>query len=76
LKKYVSKINGEIKGIIMYNSELSLFQRGSESIWTDEHISKSMLDAHLDETNDAASRKPENRIKIINWINRPLRKLT
>jgi SAM-dependent methyltransferase len=53
----------------MYNSELSLFQRSSESIWTDEHISKSLLDAHLDETNDAASRKPENRIKIINWIN-------
>jgi 2-polyprenyl-3-methyl-5-hydroxy-6-metoxy-1,4-benzoquinol methylase len=28
------------------------------------------LDAHLDESNDAASRKPERRVDIVNWINK------
>jgi len=57
----------------MYNNELKLFQRSNESIWTDEHISKSMLDAHLDETHDAASRKYEKRINIVNWVNNKIR---
>jgi predicted TPR repeat methyltransferase len=52
----------------MYNNELQLFQRSNEAIWTDEYISKSLLDAHLDEVHDAASRKSEKRINILNWI--------
>ncbi|MDR2569609.1 MAG: class I SAM-dependent methyltransferase [Oscillospiraceae bacterium] len=54
----------------MYSNELKLFQRGRDLIWTDEHISKSLLDAHIDESNDAASRRYENRIDIVNWINK------
>ena len=53
----------------MYNNELTLNQRSNESIWTDEHISKSLLEAQLDESTDAASRKPSNRRDIVNWIN-------
>lgn len=53
----------------MYNKELELFQRNNESIWTDEHIRKSLLKAHLDENNDGASRKRDKRCKIIKWIN-------
>ena len=53
----------------MYNIELMLNQRSNESIWTDEHIRKSLLGAQLDESTDAASRKPSNRRDIINWIN-------
>jgi len=53
----------------MYNNELKLFQTSVNKLWTDEHISKSMLDAHLNETHDGASRKQEKRLKIINWIN-------
>ena len=53
----------------MYDNELKLFQRSKEAIWTDEYISKSLLNAHIDETNDAASRKSEKRANIINWIN-------
>jgi SAM-dependent methyltransferase len=53
----------------MYNNELNLFQKSANIIWTDDHISKSMLEFHLDETNDAASRMKEKRGKIINWIN-------
>jgi len=53
----------------MYDNELKLFQRSNETIWTDEHISKSLLDAHLDEAHDAASRKYDKRTNIVNWIN-------
>jgi 2-polyprenyl-3-methyl-5-hydroxy-6-metoxy-1,4-benzoquinol methylase len=53
----------------MYNDELKLFQRSNESIWTDEYISKSLLEAHLDESSDGASRKPFRRKNIVNWIN-------
>ncbi|MCL2472498.1 MAG: hypothetical protein FWF26_02365 [Treponema sp.] len=54
----------------MYSDELKLYQRSLESIWTDDYISKSLLSAHLDESNDDASRKYENRIKIENLINK------
>jgi len=53
----------------MYNNELKLFQRSGEGLWTDKHISNSMLDAHLDETFDGASRTIQKRTEIINWIN-------
>jgi len=53
----------------MYDNELKLFQRSDESIWTDEYISKSLLNAHLDESNDGASRITSKRQNIYNWIN-------
>ena len=52
----------------MYKNELEIFQKCNESIWTDEHISKSLLKAQLDESTNAGSRKPENRKLIIDWI--------
>jgi SAM-dependent methyltransferase len=56
----------------MYINELELFQRSNETIWTDEHINKSLLKAHLDESTDGASRKSETRTKIVNWINQKI----
>ena len=53
----------------MYKNDLELFQRSNETIWTDEYICKTLLESHLDESNDAASRKNENRANIINYIN-------
>jgi SAM-dependent methyltransferase len=53
----------------MYDDELKLFQRSNEAIWTDEYISNSLLEAHLNEGHDGASRKPEKRSTIIAWIN-------
>ena len=52
----------------MYNNDFKLFQRSNEAIWTDEHISKSLLEAHIDESHDAASRKYDRRLDIINWM--------
>lgn len=37
----------------------SLFAPGDQSIWTDPYISSQLLKAHLDPTNDLASRRPE-----------------
>lgn len=53
----------------MIDKELKLFQRSNETIWTDEYIGKNLLKAHLDESDDAASRKNEFRLETINWIN-------
>jgi SAM-dependent methyltransferase len=57
----------------MYNNELKLFQKCNESIWTDEHICKTLLEAQLDEYNNAGSRKPENRKIIVDWINNQIK---
>ena len=53
----------------VYKNELKLYDRSNKSIWTDDHISKSLLECQLDETNNVGSRKPANRITIVNWIN-------
>ena len=47
---------------------LELYQRSADNIWTDEHISKQMLAAHLDTTNDAATRNPVSVDRTIDWI--------
>lgn len=52
----------------MYNNKLTLFQRSSDSIWTDPYISKNLLAAHLDEQTDGASRNRKIREKTVNWI--------
>jgi predicted TPR repeat methyltransferase len=57
----------------MYNDELILFQNSVESIWTDEHMSKTLLEAQLDESNNAGSRKPENRKIIVEWMNKQIK---
>jgi SAM-dependent methyltransferase len=47
---------------------LELYQRGADQLWTDEHISKYMLAAHLDTSNDAATRNPVSVDRTIDWI--------
>ncbi len=51
---------------------LKLFQRSKGHLWTDEHISKEMLKAHLDNRHEGASRKPETIIKTVDWIEKQL----
>lgn len=41
---------------------------GSRSIWTDPHIARSLLAAHLDPDTDAASRKPGTIARTVEWI--------
>lgn len=46
----------------------ALFEKGTAELWTDDHISKGMLDAHLNPDWDAATRKHETVRSIVKWI--------
>ena len=53
-------INKEIFEIISrYSKKPEPFELGEKNFWNDPHISKSMLEAHLNQNHDAASRKVE-----------------
>ncbi|HEY8349062.1 MAG TPA: class I SAM-dependent methyltransferase [Clostridiales bacterium] len=45
-----------------------LYERTHEKFWNDPHISKGMLEAHLDPNTDAASRRPEFIDRSVEWI--------
>jgi len=45
-----------------------LYEPGSANMWTDPHLRQGMLDAHLDETNDAASLRKETRAALIGFV--------
>lgn len=45
-----------------------LFEPGKDEMWTDEHISKYMLDAHLDPKEDMASRRHETIERSCRWL--------
>ncbi len=56
----ISMTNAEILAFISgHNGKPGLFEPGEPRFWDDPHISKGMLDAHLNPNNDAASRRPE-----------------
>ncbi|WP_321345899.1 class I SAM-dependent methyltransferase [uncultured Draconibacterium sp.] len=46
----------------------NLYEPGTAIMWTDEHISKQLLQVHLNENVDLASRKPATIKKTVNWI--------
>ncbi len=58
----------------MYNKILSgtqkpkLWQRSKEEFWDDEHISKSMLEMHLDPNLELASRKADTIKQSVEWL--------
>lgn len=53
-------------------NRLTLFQRSSHFLWTDEYIAKNMLEAHLDLTNDVASRNEATIDATVEWIHHEL----
>lgn len=44
------------------------YEADSEMLWNDEHISKGMLEAHLNPDIDSASRKHEFINESVKWI--------
>ena len=48
-----------LKTISKYIAKPALFEPGEPLFWDDPHISRSMLEAHLNPAHDAASRRPE-----------------
>lgn len=45
-----------------------LYEKGSSVMWTDPHISKQLLELHINPDNDVASRSQEKIERIANWI--------
>ncbi len=48
----------------------ALYEAGNDNIWSDSHTAKSMLKAHLDTTQNAATRRMDAVEKAVNWISR------
>jgi SAM-dependent methyltransferase len=44
------------------------FSPGEPHFWTDPHIARQMLAAHLDPNTDAASRRPETIQRTVDWL--------
>ena len=58
----------ETNKIIKHAVKPALYEKGTAVMWTDEHISKQLLEIHLHPDIDLASRKKATIEKTINWI--------
>jgi len=58
----------EISKIISQFEKPELYAKGTSFMWTDEHISKQLLDTHLNPDVDLASRKKTTIEKTASWI--------
>ncbi len=54
--------------IITMSARPALYEKGTAFMWTDKHISKQLLNAHLNPDIDLASRKQESIKKTVEWI--------
>jgi len=57
-----------IPSIFSHASKPPLFEPGESKFWDDPHISKSMLEAHLDQTHEGASRKTAEIEKTVSHL--------
>ncbi len=58
----------DIIGLEELSKKPPLFEEGDRPIWTDDHISKGMLEAHLDPESNMASRKHERIANSCEWL--------
>jgi len=58
----------KIDQIVSKSEKPELYEKGSSFMWTDEHISKQLLNIHLNPNVDLGSRKKETIEKTANWI--------
>lgn len=58
----------KIIDIISQSEKPELYATGTSFMWTDKHISKQLLDIHLNVDTDLASRKKSTIVKTVNWI--------
>jgi len=56
----IINIEGILKAVHEYSGKPPLFEPGEEKFWDDDHISIGMLQAHLSQEHEAASRKMES----------------
>ena len=57
-----------ISQLIELQEKPTPFTPGEPLFWNDPHISKQMLQVHLDPTEDAASRRPETIDRSVKWL--------
>lgn len=57
-----------ITDIISKTKKPNIYEKGTAFMWTDEHISKQLLDIHLNPDIDLGSRKKSTIEKTANWI--------
>jgi len=57
-----------ITDIISKTEKPKIYEKGSVFMWTDKHISKQLLDIHLNPDIDLGSRKKSSIEKTANWI--------
>lgn len=58
----------QIREILNFREKPPLYEKGTAVMWTDEHISKQLLEIHLHPDIDLASRKKATIDKTIHWI--------
>ncbi len=58
----------KINDIISMSEKPKIYEKGSSFMWSDEHISKQLLNIHLNPDIDLASRKLPTITKTANWI--------
>ncbi|MCP4392967.1 MAG: class I SAM-dependent methyltransferase [Alphaproteobacteria bacterium] len=56
------------KELIKRTQRPELYEKGTSIMWTDEYISKQLLDLHINPHVDLASRKEETIGDLVNWI--------
>ena len=57
-----------LKELMSIMKKPELYEKGTYELWTDEHISKGMLEAHLNPDWNAATRKHVTVREIVKWI--------
>ena len=58
----------KITDIINNSSKPELYEKGDSVMWTDNHISKQLLNVHLNSEMDLASRKTLTIKSTVEWI--------
>ncbi len=58
----------KITDIILKSEKPTIYEKGNSFMWTDEHISKQLIEVHLNPEIDLASRKLSSIQKTANWI--------
>ena len=67
-RKQPADFSYALSAIFQYSVKPRLFEPGEAHFWDDPHISKGMLEAHLNPEHDAASRKAETINKEIEHL--------
>jgi len=58
----------KINKVLAYSKRPSLYEKGTAQMWTDKYISQQLLQVHLNEKIDLASRKKTTIAQTVDWI--------